>query len=177
MEKTWKVVLAFVVIFMAGTVTGSVIALRVARSFMPPQRPPGAVVEQFGAMQLQRLARQLELTDDQKEKIRPIAQKTGDDLRKLSRDSQKETHDVIARMDDQVSALLTPEQQKKFAEFQKRRYQEFLNRGYRGPGPMGGRPQGQHPRQMQGPGSDPGVPMPAPAPAQSPAPSPADAPK
>lgn len=167
MDKTWKVVLAFAVIFMAGAGTGSLIALRFAKKFMPQPREPGVVVEQFSMMYMQRLAGRLELTDGQKEKIRPILQKTGEDIRRLSHDSQRETHDVMARMDDQVSALLTPEQQKRFVEMQRRRNQEFQNRGYRGPGgpPMGGgRLQGpRSQRQAPAAENETGAPPPLPA--------------
>jgi Spy/CpxP family protein refolding chaperone len=152
MEKTWKVVLAFVVIFMAGAGTGSLIALRYAQAFLPQPRQPGAVVQQFGIMQMQRLAERLDLTDAQRGKIKPIVQKTAADLSKLSSDSQRETRDILNSMHDQVAALLTPEQNKKLDEMkqqmQRRMNQQFQDRGGRwpgGPGPMGGRP-------SQGPG-------------------------
>ncbi|MES1166439.1 MAG: hypothetical protein ABUL68_00415 [Pseudomonadota bacterium] len=151
MEKTWKVVLAFVVIFMAGAGTGSLISLRYAQAFLPQPRQPGAVVQQFGIMQMQRLAERLDLTEAQREKIKPIVQKTGTDLRRLSGDSQRETRDILTSMHDQVAALLTPEQNTKLDEMkqqmQRRMNQQFQERGRwpGGAGPMNGRPQ-------QGPG-------------------------
>jgi Spy/CpxP family protein refolding chaperone len=155
MDKAWKVVLAFVVIFMAGAGTGSLIALRYAQAFLPQPRQPGAVVERFGLMQMQRLTDQLDLTDAQREKIKPIVQKAGADLRRLSTDSQHETRDILTAMHDQVAALLTPEQNKKFDEIrlqmQKRMNQQFQGGGRwpGGQGPMNGRSQGPG-----GPGSE-----------------------
>ncbi len=148
MDKAWKVVLAFVVIFMAGAGTGSLIALRYAKAFLPQPRQPGAVVQQFGIMQMQNLAERLDLTDAQREKIKPIVQKSATDLRRLSSDSQRETRDILTSMHNQVAALLTPDQVKKFdqmrQQIQRRMNQQFQDRGRwsGGAGGMNGRPPG-----------------------------------
>jgi Spy/CpxP family protein refolding chaperone len=167
MGKTWIVVLAFVGIFMAGTVTGSMIALSVAAK-LQPQRPPSAVLNQFGVMQMQGLVRRLGLTDDQKKKIEPIVQKSADELRRLSGDTQHQTRDIIIRMHDEVSALLTPEQKQKFiqmqSQWQKRMNEQFPDHGRRQGGPqnMGGWSggpggMGQGPRPMPPPATPPGA--------------------
>lgn len=182
MDKAWKVILAFVVVFMAGAGTGSLIALRYAQAFMPQPRQPGVVVQQFGVMQMQRLAERLDLTDEQREKIKPIVQKSAADLRRLSADSQRETRDILTSMHNQVAALLTPDQVKKFdqmrQQMQRRMNQQFQDRprwSGAAPGGPNGRPQGQggpgqgpgqgfRPMQQRSMGPDGAAPVPSPAP-------------
>jgi len=154
MDKAWKVILAFVVIFMAGAGTGSLIALRYAQAFLPQPRQPGMVVQQFGVMQMQRLAERLDLTEEQREKIKPIVQKSAADLRRLSADSQRETRDILTSMHNQVAALLTPDQVKKFDQMRQRMNQQFQDRPHwsgAAPGGPNGRSQGPG-----GPGSGQG---------------------
>jgi len=153
MEKTWQVVLAFIGIFMAGTFTGGLLALRIARQLAPPR--PGfnqGVVEQFAPAQLRNFADQLDLTKEQREKIRPIVQRSGEALRRLRQDAQHETREILERMRDRVAAELTPEQLVKFDEIRERQRQrmkqDMQDRKNRLNQPPGGRPKAdgdQHP--------------------------------
>jgi Spy/CpxP family protein refolding chaperone len=167
MAKTWQVVAAFIGIFIAGTFTGGLLALRIARQLTPP-RPPGfnqgqGAVDQFAPAQLRNFAEQLNLTTDQREKIRPILQRSGEALRRLRQDTQHETREILERMHDRVAAELTPEQLVKFDEIRERQRQRMMEqmqeRKNHPNQPPGGRPKAdgdQHPDAM---------PPPAPAPA------------
>ncbi len=160
MAKTWQVVFAFIGIFMAGTFTGGLLALRIARQ-LAPQRPgfnQGAV-EQFVPGQMGKLAEQLDLTKEQREKIRPILQHSGEALRRLRQDTQRETHEILERMHDRVALELTPEQLVKFDKMREQQRQRFLQgaqeRKNRPGPPPDGRPKGdgdqQHPDAMPPP--------------------------
>lgn len=75
------------------------------------------------AGQLERLSQELNLTDEQKEKVKPILdeqskqmQATQDDTslsQEQKRDKMKQIHQTTH---SQINEILTPEQQKKFAE-------------------------------------------------------------
>jgi Spy/CpxP family protein refolding chaperone len=143
MAKTWQVVFAFIGIFMAGTFTGGLLALRIARQ-LAPQHPgfnQGAV-EQFVPGQMGKLAQQLDLTKEQREKIRPIVQRSGEALRRLRQDAQRETHEILERMHDRVAVELTPEQLITFDKMREQQRQRFMQgaqdrKGRPGPPPDG----------------------------------------
>jgi Spy/CpxP family protein refolding chaperone len=164
MEKTWQVVLAFVGIFMAGTFTGGLLALRIARQLAPP-RPPinQGVVERFAPDQMRNFAQQLDLTKEQRENIRPIVQRSGEALHRLRQDTQRETTEILERMHDRVATELTPEQLVKFDQLraqQKQRWQQGIQDRKNHPGlPPDGRPKAdgdQHPDAVPPPAPAPG---------------------
>lgn len=116
MNRTWKVVLAFVGVFVSGAVFGGFLSLRLARE-QPGggdegRRPP---VNQFVPMILHRYAERLELTAEQREKIRPIMRAAEEELRLLRRENFGRSMTVADGMNEKISALLTPEQREKLA--------------------------------------------------------------
>lgn len=128
MDKPWKVVLAFTGIFLAGILVGSLVTLRwgVNRS----HRGPGG--DQMGRELMQRLIDKLELTADQQEKIRPIVDRTADELRELRRTTMRTSAAALARMHGEVAPLLTPAQQTKLNEMeakQKERWERLKRNG------------------------------------------------
>jgi Spy/CpxP family protein refolding chaperone len=127
MEKSWRVILAFVGIFAAGIVTGGLITFRFTpkrgewRSQQnPAQRGQAGNVNrsqlQFGPQLLSRLTEQLELTEEQRKAIKPIETRTTEELRRLRRETQHNTELIIESMQDDISKELTPEQRVKFDE-------------------------------------------------------------
>jgi periplasmic protein CpxP/Spy len=74
------------------------------------------------ANRLDWLSKQLNLTDEQKAKIKPILDDEGKQMRTMREDtslSQQQRHDKMMQLhetaDSQINDVLTPEQQKKFA--------------------------------------------------------------
>jgi Spy/CpxP family protein refolding chaperone len=129
MDKSWRVILAFVGIFIAGTVTGGLISLRLAQSMSvrgerprpagQPQVAGGAgnqAPQQFNPQLMRRVAEQLNLTPDQKEKMKLIEARTGEELRRLRRENLHSTELIIEKCQDDIAALLNPEQRAKFDE-------------------------------------------------------------
>jgi Spy/CpxP family protein refolding chaperone len=115
MNNSWKVVVAFFVVFLFGGAIGAVGVLRFWRPAVPPPSTPPA---QFGWQLMRRwvASNQLDLTAEQKAKIRPIVFETAESLRRLRRDTLYSEQVALEHMQDQISALLTPEQRAKFAE-------------------------------------------------------------
>jgi Spy/CpxP family protein refolding chaperone len=181
MMKTWQVVLATVLIFLAGLITGGAIALRVARviannrkldreanqeqvqSSKPQQRPGVPQQEpQFGPQLIRRFAGQLDLTPAQNARVNAIARRTGGELTRLRRETQLTTALTIERMQDEIAAILTPPQRIKFETLlsqQRARLQQFIDerneerkaRQAQGQGQGASQGAGQGPKQIPSP--------------------------
>jgi Spy/CpxP family protein refolding chaperone len=107
MAKTWQIILATVAIFVAGLVTGGATAIGVVRwvahhrmnGGQPGQfGPRPGQVQQMNAQLMRNFAMQLDLTRDQRKKV-------GDIMRRAAKTIQ-----------DEISDILTPEQNTKFQE-------------------------------------------------------------
>jgi Spy/CpxP family protein refolding chaperone len=115
MNKPWQVCLVLVAIFAAGGISGALVAFQMARRHVPS--PPGV----WGARRIENVARELELTPAQMERVRPIVKRNVEELTKLSRQAQKPVHEILERMETEISAVLTPEQRTKYEQILKER--------------------------------------------------------
>ena len=109
MNKPWKVALAFAVVFLAGGVTGGLVAVRMAPTFVQRR----VFTEQFATTQMRILNEALTLSPAQEEKIRPVVTATGEDLVRLRRD----TSATFDKMHAGIMKELNPKQQAKHQEF------------------------------------------------------------
>ncbi|CAM2972850.1 hypothetical protein [Rariglobus hedericola] len=127
MASTAKIILAVGGIFIAGAVTGGFVSLRVADHLARQKR----LVERIGPSEIgARLAEQLQLTPEQKDKIRPIITRTSEELRKVRRDSFSQTAELVSKMDADLAKLLTVEQQALLKEIRQReeeRRKQWMN--------------------------------------------------
>lgn len=125
MNKTWQVVLAFLVVFVAGGAIGSVFTLRYAmepkRGGQGPAGDPNSLArakpEDFGPALMRRWllnSNQLGLTPEQKEQIRPIFFNTAENLQRGREENQHNIILLIEHMQDEIAANLTPAQRDKF---------------------------------------------------------------
>src|SRR4051794_31577323 len=111
MNKTWPLVLIFIGIFVTGVVTGGFIAIRYARSVVQKR-----VAEQFVVQQLKQIGDQLQLTKEQRERIRPIWFRAGEQLRDL----RKEIAAVNQQMEDDLKKELNDTQRAKYEEIREK---------------------------------------------------------
>jgi hypothetical protein len=111
MNKPWLLVLIFVGIFATGVVTGGFVSLRYARGVVQEK-----VTEKFVMWRLKQFGGQLQLTKEQRERIRPILVKGGDQIREL----QKDVAAIRQQMDDDVKKELSETQRLKFDEIEER---------------------------------------------------------
>jgi len=112
MNKSWKVVLVFAGVFLAGAVTGGFASLRLAKNFV--QARGGA--DQFIAGHTKRLNERLKLNPVQQAKIGTIVGETGEELKKLRRETGK----LFQVMDARILAELDATQRTEFEEMQRR---------------------------------------------------------
>jgi protein CpxP len=102
-----------------------------------PHRNRAQAVRQGGRDYLQQLSEKLKLTDAQKAEIRPILAAEANEIRTVHQDSslsaeqkQSKTKEIREANREKINALLTPEQQKIFAEMKEQapaRMQEAFN--------------------------------------------------
>lgn len=129
MDKPWKVIFAFVGVFIAGAIFGGLFTLRSAgRRFsnLPPPTVAGPVprakslaAPPIGVAMMRQFTQKLKLTADQKEKIRPIVTRAGEDLARLRRENLQATTRVMERMHVDIAASLTPVQRTELEEMRK----------------------------------------------------------
>ncbi|HET9857795.1 MAG TPA: hypothetical protein VFP99_08165 [Chthoniobacterales bacterium] len=116
----WKLIVGFVLVFLAGGATGVFISAATAHHFF------GAHRHGFAAQAMKsRLQRQLRLTDEQLAKISPIIEKTGAKLEEIRGDTGRRVRETIAEAHREIAPLLTPEQQQRLKEMEARHRRWF----------------------------------------------------
>ena len=108
----WKLIAGFLLVFVAGGITGAFVGGSYARHhFFELHRP-----EQIGARMKEGLRTELNLTPEQVAKISPIFDKTASQLRDIRRDTGQRVHQIIAEAHRQMAANLTDEQRQKLQQ-------------------------------------------------------------
>ena len=147
MNKPWQVYLVLIGIFVAGGLSGWVVANGVARRHPSLPTPP----EVWIARQIAHVAQELKLTPEQKESIKPIVKRTTEELDNLRRQSMPAVHGILERMETDIAKQLTPEQRTKFEQtLKERREARRQLRGQRGLHSERERPHGPPPPSTQG---------------------------
>lgn len=163
MGNTWKVVVAFVGVFVAGTVFGGFFALGVGQRVIEARRPAAPPTD---PMLLQRYVKSLDLTEVQTTKIKPILDKVQSDVNEIRRQATIDTaavlRPIVEKAEVDLKKLLTPEQIAKLGDIEKSRGLQLdgQGRGRGGPPPGGsqfnrsggGGGQGGNPNFPGGPG-------------------------
>ena len=111
----WKLIGGFILVFIAGGVTGAFVAGLHDRHLL----------HQFhhrliGLRMKERLRTQLKLTSEQLGKISPIIDKTAVQLKRMRRDTAWRAHEVIVGAHREMAANLTDEQRLKLREIDDR---------------------------------------------------------
>ena len=135
MDKPWKVISAFVGVFIAGSIFGGLLALRfdLSRHGMTkrPSAHDGPVLPQL----MQRFVERLDLTLEQREQLRPVMERAGEDLRRLRQSGFRETGVVLERLQQDVARVLTPEQRVKLEKMREEMRARIHRERDRGPRP------------------------------------------
>ena len=112
----WKLIAAFILVFVAGGISGAFLGGSYARHhFFAFHRP-----ELIGGRMKERLRAELNLTPEQVAKISPIIDKTAVQLRDIRRDTARRVHETIAEAHRQMAANLTDEQRQKLQQIEER---------------------------------------------------------
>ena len=112
----WKLIAGFLLVFVAGGITGAFVGGSYARHhFLGLHRP-----ERIGAQMKERLRAELNLKPEQVTKISPIIDKTASQLRDIRRDTGQRVHQVISEAHGEMAATLTDEQRQKLQQSEER---------------------------------------------------------
>jgi Spy/CpxP family protein refolding chaperone len=138
--RTYAIALA---IFVLGAVAGGAVSYALSERHQREFAEGG--VEAFEQRKLRGLVRKLDLSDDQKERVRAILRDQRETRRKLTREVFERCGESLGHHRDQadarIRAVLGPEQQKRFDE---------LLRDHRHD-PLGGSPRDHGPPRPRGP--------------------------
>ena len=124
MLKNWKVLLAVVLVFIAGTVTGW--ALSVVHFKHAFER--GFTVENWISTTMGILQKDLKLTPDQEPKVRTIVKETGEKFRETFGQAIRVSGTNLVASWDRIDRVLTPDQQL----IHRRKCQEFREKVSKG---------------------------------------------
>jgi len=106
--RHWKIILTLVAIFVAGTITGAVITVRVvstvANNRLNPERWPTAMLHTYRT--------KLKLSPEQIEQIRPAIEEGRQELRRVMGTAVRDYVGIMQRLDEQLSPVLNDEQRK-----------------------------------------------------------------
>ena len=163
MDKPWKVIFAFVGVFIAGAVFGAFFSLRSGGRLprmqqdavfrgnkmpgmppMPPQQnqpqPPTGAMQPIQSTQvMRRYAERLDLTPGQRDRIQPLIQRATEDLRRKQQDSFRENDIILRRLQQDIAKELTGGQRARLEKMEQRQreimQQRMGNAEPGGPGP------------------------------------------
>src|SRR5438046_2941768 len=112
----WKLIAGFMLVFVAGGITGAFVGGSYARHhFLAFHRP-----ELIAGRMKERLRTELNLTPEQVAKISPIIDKTAAQLRDIRRNTARRVHETIAEAHRQMVVNLTDEQRQKLQQLEAR---------------------------------------------------------
>ena len=123
----WKLIAGFLLVFLAGGMTGAFVGASHARHIFLQFHHPGLI----GARMKERLQTELNLTPEQVAKISPIIDKTAAQLREIRRDTGRRVHEVMTQAHREMAANLTDEQRKKLQQIEERHRHWHRGRGPR----------------------------------------------
>ncbi len=126
----WKLIAGFLLVFVAGGITGAFIGGTYARHHFFELHHP----ERIASRMKERLRAELNLTPEQLAKISPIIDKTTIQLRDVRRDTGRRVHEIIADAHQQMSATLTDEQRQKLRQIEERHRRWRHHRFHEAPG-------------------------------------------
>jgi Spy/CpxP family protein refolding chaperone len=127
----WKLIAGFVLVFIAGGVTGAFFAAQTARHFFIGAPHPGVAAERMR----ERLRVQLRLTPEQLAKISPIIDKTGAELDQIRMETGKRVHDTFDEAHREMASSLTDEQRARLEQVARRhrRWQHRVHEPHNSP--------------------------------------------
>jgi Spy/CpxP family protein refolding chaperone len=111
----WKLIAGFLLVFLAGGLTGAFVGASHARHFFKFHHR-----EDISERMRQRLQRDLDLTPEQVAKISPIIDKAGGQLQQVRRDTGQRVHEILTEAHRQMAPNLTDEQRQKLQRMEKR---------------------------------------------------------
>ena len=112
----WKLIAGFLLVFLAGGLTGAFLGASHVRHFFFKHHHRGDIGERMR----DRLRRELDLTPEQVARISPILDKTAAQLQQMRRDSGQRVREILDETHRQIAPTLTDEQRQKLQRMKER---------------------------------------------------------
>jgi len=125
----WKLILAFVLVFLAGAACGFFGAVHVHDFFA--RMDPGSMAQHMK----QRLRGELKLTPEQMQQISPIIDRATSQLKTKREQTMRDVHEISEQAHRDMQPFLTPDQRTKLEELEKRHRHLLHRHGLMAPGP------------------------------------------
>ena len=123
----WKLIGGFILVFIAGGITGAFLGGLHARHLFFEFHHP----ELISTRMKDELRKELDLTPEQVVKISPIIDKTAAQLKQIRQDTGRRVHEVMIDAHRQMAANLTEEQRLKLQQIANRHRHHFHAHGPR----------------------------------------------
>ena len=127
----WKLIAAFVLIFLAGAACGFFGAIHVHQAFFARMAAPDSMAQHMK----DRMRAELNLTPDQMQKISPMIDRAASQLKTAREQTIQSVHEIFSQTHREMQPLLTPEQRIKLEEMEKRHSRLLHRHGFVPPGP------------------------------------------
>jgi hypothetical protein len=114
----WKLIFGFVLVFVAGGVTGGFVAASTIRHYFLAGSHHSIAAERMR----EHLRAQLNLTPEQMAEVSPVIDKTAAQLEEIRKDTARRVHETFATAHQQIAADLNPQQQAKLEQLRQRHH-------------------------------------------------------
>lgn len=138
----WKLITGFLLVFLAGGVTGAFIAAKTTRHHLFATSHHEIAAQRMR----ERLRSELDLTPEQLAKISPVIDKAAAQLETIRRDTARRVRDTFADMHKQIGTDLTPEQRTALEQMRERHHKSMRRHHHRRDRRMPERPPPPEPR-------------------------------
>jgi Spy/CpxP family protein refolding chaperone len=126
----WKLILAFLLVFVAGAACGFFGAVHMHQAFFAHMAP-----DSMAQHMKQRLRAELRLTPEQMQQISPIIDRAGDQLKTTREQTMRSVHEIFSQMHHEIQPFLTSEQRGRLEDMEKRHRRLLHRHGFMSPGP------------------------------------------
>lgn len=127
----WKLIAGFLLVFLAGGVTGAFVAATTTRHHLFATSHQGIAAQRMR----DRLQTELNLTPEQLAKISPVVDKAAAQLESIRKDTARRVRETFAETHQQIAADLTPEQRTRMEQM-RNRHRTFMRHHHRRDGRM-----------------------------------------
>jgi Spy/CpxP family protein refolding chaperone len=127
----WKLIAGFLLVFLAGGLTGAFVGASHARHFFFKFHHRGDISERMR----ERLRRELDLTPEQVAKISPILDRAAAQLQQVRLDTGQRVREILNETHRQMTPHLTDEQREKLKQIEERHRRWRRHRSSREPAP------------------------------------------
>jgi Spy/CpxP family protein refolding chaperone len=121
----WKLIAGFLLVFLAGGLTGAFLGASHVRHFFFKHHHRGDISERMR----ERLRRELDLTPEQVARISPILDRAAAQLQQMRRDTGQRVREILDETHRQIVPTLTDEQRQKLQQIEDRHRRRHRHRG------------------------------------------------